>query len=97
MTLIGCSITDRSSGVIFPKATRHGEGLFGFGYSQFSLMNLFLVTVPSFFSYIQLVFAAFTGEAWGHLGSRKFLQELDLGSDSIKGLNSSMIEQVVII
>ncbi|KAJ4764059.1 Nicastrin [Rhynchospora pubera] len=43
----------------------------------------------------QLVFAVLTGEAWGYLGSRKFLQELDLGSDSIRGLSSSMIEQIV--
>ncbi|KAF3331598.1 nicastrin [Carex littledalei] len=43
----------------------------------------------------QFVFAAFTGEAWGYLGSRKFLQELDLGSDSVKGLDSSMIEQIL--
>ncbi|KAJ3699369.1 hypothetical protein LUZ61_003074 [Rhynchospora tenuis] len=43
----------------------------------------------------QLIFAALTGEAWGYLGSRKFLQELDLGSDSVQGLSSSMIEQIV--
>lgn len=63
-------------------------------------MTLFHMTVPffffSFFPCIQIVFAAFTGEAWGYLGSRKFLQELDLGSDSVKGLGSSMIEQVII-
>uniref|UniRef100_A0A453PIN3 Nicastrin n=1 Tax=Aegilops tauschii subsp. strangulata TaxID=200361 RepID=A0A453PIN3_AEGTS len=41
----------------------------------------------------QLVFAAFDGEAWGYLGSRKFLQELDEGDDSVNGINSSMIEQ----
>ncbi|KAM0927258.1 hypothetical protein ACQ4PT_003316 [Festuca glaucescens] len=43
----------------------------------------------------QLVFAAFDGEAWGYLGSRKFLQELDEGADSVNGINSSMIEQVL--
>lgn len=42
----------------------------------------------------QLVFGVFTGEAWGYLGSRRFLLELDLGSDSLRGLNSAMIEQV---
>ncbi|KAH0468003.1 hypothetical protein IEQ34_003036 [Dendrobium chrysotoxum] len=43
----------------------------------------------------QLVFAVFTGEAWGYLGSRRFLLELDLGADSLKGLNGSMIEQAL--
>jgi hypothetical protein len=43
---------------------------------------------------LQLVFAAFDGEAWGYLGSRKFLQELEEGADSVNGINSSMIEQV---
>ncbi|PKU68574.1 Nicastrin [Dendrobium catenatum] len=43
----------------------------------------------------QLVFAVFTGEAWGYLGSRRFLLELELGADSLKGLNGSMIEQVL--
>ncbi|XP_051192784.1 nicastrin [Lolium perenne] len=43
----------------------------------------------------QLVFAAFDGEAWGYLGSRKFLQEIDEGDDSVNGINSSMIEQVL--
>ncbi|KAJ3694869.1 hypothetical protein LUZ60_000246 [Juncus effusus] len=43
----------------------------------------------------QLVFAVFTGEAWGYLGSRKFLQELDSNSDYVSSLNSSMIEQVI--
>lgn len=50
----------------------------------------------SFFFTVQFVFAVFTGEAWGYLGSRKFLQELDLGSYSVKGLSMSMIEQVTI-
>ncbi|TVU28440.1 hypothetical protein EJB05_19957 [Eragrostis curvula] len=43
----------------------------------------------------QLVFAAFNGEAWGYLGSRKFLQELDEGADSVNGISSSMIDQVL--
>ncbi|KAG2661397.1 hypothetical protein PVAP13_1KG502900 [Panicum virgatum] len=43
----------------------------------------------------QLVFAVFNGEAWGYLGSRKFLQELDKGADSVNGINSLMIDQVV--
>ncbi|XP_064939098.1 nicastrin-like [Musa acuminata AAA Group] len=43
----------------------------------------------------QLVFVVFTGEAWGYLGSRKFLQELDLGTDAVNGLNNTMIEQVL--
>lgn len=43
----------------------------------------------------QLIFAAFDGEAWGYLGSRKFLLELDEGSDSVNGIGSSMIEQVL--
>ncbi|KAK8928274.1 Nicastrin [Platanthera zijinensis] len=42
----------------------------------------------------QLIFGVFTGEAWGYLGSKRFLLELDLGADSLKGLNSAMIEQV---
>lgn len=43
----------------------------------------------------QIVFAVFTGEAWGHLGSRRFLLELDLNTDAVNGLNSTMIEQVL--
>lgn len=43
----------------------------------------------------QIVFAAFTGEAWGFLGSRRFLLELDLGSVAVSGLNSTMVEQVL--
>jgi len=40
------------------------------------------------------VFAVFNGEAWGYLGSQKFLQELDKGADSVNGINSLMIDQV---
>lgn len=42
----------------------------------------------------QLVFVVFTGESWGYLGSRRFLHELDQHSDSIRGLDFSMIETV---
>ncbi|PWZ16856.1 Nicastrin [Zea mays] len=41
----------------------------------------------------QLVFAVFNGEAWGYLGSRKFLQELDEGAASVNGISSLMIDQ----
>ncbi|GAB2212538.1 hypothetical protein Drorol1_Dr00020511 [Drosera rotundifolia] len=43
----------------------------------------------------QLVFLIFTGEAWGYIGSRRFLHELDLQSNSTKGLNSSLIDMVL--
>ncbi|CAN6246191.1 unnamed protein product [Urochloa humidicola] len=43
----------------------------------------------------QLVFAVFNGEAWGYLGSRKFLQQLDEGADSVNGINRLMIDQVL--
>jgi nicastrin len=43
----------------------------------------------------QLVFIVFTGEAWGYLGSRRFLHELDLQSDAVSGLNKSSIEMVI--
>ncbi|KAI4321244.1 hypothetical protein MLD38_034649 [Melastoma candidum] len=43
----------------------------------------------------QLVFLAFTGEAWGYLGSRRFLLELDLQSDYVGGLDDSSIEMVL--
>ncbi|KHG13342.1 hypothetical protein F383_18867 [Gossypium arboreum] len=42
----------------------------------------------------QLVFLVFTGEAWGYLGSRRFLLELDQQSDAVRGLNSSLIQLV---
>ncbi|KAK7379220.1 hypothetical protein VNO80_04675 [Phaseolus coccineus] len=42
----------------------------------------------------QLVFAVFTGEAWGYLGSRRFLVELDLHSDAVHGLDQGLIETV---
>ncbi|AQK55162.1 Nicastrin-like precursor [Zea mays] len=43
----------------------------------------------------QLVFAVFNGEAWGYLGSRKFLQELDEGAASVNGISSLKIDQVL--
>ncbi|KAK7285267.1 hypothetical protein RJT34_20032 [Clitoria ternatea] len=43
----------------------------------------------------QLVFAVFTGEAWGYLGSRRFLEELDIHSDAVHGLNHTLIEMVI--
>ncbi|KAL5164235.1 Nicastrin [Glycine soja] len=43
----------------------------------------------------QLVFAVFTGEAWGYLGSRRFLVELDMHSDAVHGLNQTLIETVI--
>ncbi|ESR45971.1 hypothetical protein CICLE_v10000514mg [Citrus x clementina] len=43
----------------------------------------------------QLVFLVLTGEAWGYLGSRRFLHELDMQSDGVSGLNSSLIEMVL--
>lgn len=43
----------------------------------------------------QLVFVAFTGEAWGFLGSRRFIAEMDLRTDATKGLNSTLIEKIL--
>lgn len=43
---------------------------------------------------MQLAFVVFTGEAWGYLGSRRFLLELDMHSDAVHGLNNSQIEMV---
>lgn len=43
----------------------------------------------------QLVFVVFTGEAWGYLGSRRFLVELDQHSDATSGLNHTLIETVL--
>ena len=40
------------------------------------------------------MFAVFNGEAWGYLGSRKFLQELDEGAASVNGISSLKIDQV---
>ncbi|CAI9110265.1 OLC1v1010259C1 [Oldenlandia corymbosa var. corymbosa] len=43
----------------------------------------------------QIVFMVFTGEAWGFIGSRRFLLELDLHSDAVNGLDLSLIDMVV--
>lgn len=43
---------------------------------------------------MQLVFLFLTGEAWGYLGSRRFLAELEASSDDVRGLNGTLIEQV---
>ncbi|CAO2816400.1 unnamed protein product [Amaranthus hypochondriacus] len=43
----------------------------------------------------QLVFLILTGEAWGFLGSRRFLRELELHSDYVAGLNSTLVETVL--
>ncbi|XAR73569.1 hypothetical protein NMG60_11007579 [Bertholletia excelsa] len=43
----------------------------------------------------QLVFVIFTGEAWGYLGSRRFILELDQHSDAVAGLNYTLIDTVV--
>lgn len=44
---------------------------------------------------MQLVFVVFTGEAWGYLGSRRFLEELDMHSDAVHGLSHSLVETVL--
>lgn len=46
---------------------------------------------------LQLVFVVLTGEAWGYLGSRRFLLESAQQSDTIKGLDLSMIESVFLL
>ncbi|XP_073289088.1 nicastrin [Primulina huaijiensis] len=43
----------------------------------------------------QLVFVVLTGEAWGYLGSRRFLLESDQHSDAIKDLDMAMVEMVM--
>ncbi|CAN7057750.1 hypothetical protein IGI04_015210 [Brassica rapa subsp. trilocularis] len=43
----------------------------------------------------QLVFLVLTGETWGYLGSRRFLNELDLHSDAVAGLSDTLIETVL--
>ncbi|XP_071696314.1 nicastrin isoform X2 [Rutidosis leptorrhynchoides] len=43
----------------------------------------------------QLVFVVFTGEAWGYLGSRRFLLELSQHTDAVKGINHTLIEAVI--
>eukprot|EP00877_Chromochloris_zofingiensis_P006849 jgi/Chrzof1/2417/Cz11g14180.t1 len=43
----------------------------------------------------QLVFVALTGEPWDYLGSRRFLWELARGSETVQGLQLSMIEEII--
>ncbi|KAG6547977.1 hypothetical protein Mapa_010799 [Marchantia paleacea] len=43
----------------------------------------------------QIVFLALTGEAWGYLGSRRFISELAGGNPSISGLSLSRIHQLL--
>lgn len=43
---------------------------------------------------MQIVFVVFTGEAWGYLGSRRFLFELDQQTDAVNGINNTLIETV---
>nr|XP_043621404.1 nicastrin isoform X2 [Erigeron canadensis] len=43
----------------------------------------------------QLIFVVFTGEAWGYLGSRRFLLELDQHTDAVNGIDKSLIEMVI--
>ncbi|KAL8200261.1 hypothetical protein R6Q57_011600 [Mikania cordata] len=43
----------------------------------------------------QLIFVVFTGEAWGYLGSRRFLLELEQHTDTVNGINNTLIETVI--
>ncbi len=43
----------------------------------------------------QLVFAAFAGETWDYMGSKRFLWELHSGSRSTAGLSLDQIDQVL--
>lgn len=59
------------------------------------IINTYQIFVAdTFLTPMQLVFVVFTGEAWGYLGSRRFLLELDMHSDAAHGLNNSLIETV---
>ena len=42
----------------------------------------------------RLVFAAFAGEPWGYMGSKRFLWELHTRENSTLGLSLEQIEQV---
>lgn len=57
-------------------------------------VDMYYLMILIFKFSMQLVFAVFTGEAWGYLGSRRFLLELDLQSNAVSGLNYSLIEKV---
>ncbi|KAF6144682.1 hypothetical protein GIB67_006174 [Kingdonia uniflora] len=43
----------------------------------------------------QLIFLICTGEAWGYLGSRRFLAELDMHTDAVDGLNGTLVEMIL--
>ncbi|CAM6086764.1 unnamed protein product [Calypogeia fissa] len=43
----------------------------------------------------EVVFLVFTGEAWGYLGSRRFLAELEAGGPSVAGLSDARIQQIL--
>ncbi|KAK9741989.1 hypothetical protein RND81_03G141700 [Saponaria officinalis] len=43
----------------------------------------------------KIVFLVLTGEAWGFLGSRRFLHELDLQSDAVTGVDKTLLKTVV--
>lgn len=70
-----------------------------------SLLLFFVLFTMYFYSslmhpmlnYLQLVFLVLTGEAWGYLGSRRFLAELDMSADTVNGLDSRLIEQVLLV
>ncbi len=43
----------------------------------------------------RIVFAAFSGEPWGYMGSKRFLWELHNGENSTIGLSLDRIEQAL--
>ncbi|KAK9115812.1 hypothetical protein Sjap_014759 [Stephania japonica] len=43
----------------------------------------------------QIIFLIVTGEAWGYLGSRRFLAELDMQTDIVNGIDINRIELVL--
>ncbi len=43
----------------------------------------------------RIVFAAFSGEPWGYMGSKRFLWELHSGENSTRGLSLNQIEQAL--
>lgn len=62
-----------------------------FGIMAYALSCIIFFAV---FLSLQLVFLFLTGEAWGYLGSRRFLAELEASSIDVRGLNGTLIEQV---
>lgn len=42
----------------------------------------------------RIVFAAFAGEGWGYMGSKRFLWDLSTDANSTEGLDFAAIEQV---